>query len=163
MNKQIVPSVVAVLIVVAGIWLLSSSTKPMPQVIFNLVDGRTLNSSDLRGKSVLINFWSITCEACLEDIPVLNRLHESLADQGFMVIGVTAPHDAPPAVISAVERYETSYPVALDVHGELSKAFGGIKVTPTNVLIDPQGNINSAERGTLDEPRLRATLLTFRG
>jgi len=161
MSKQILPSLVAVIIVVAGIWLLSTDSKPMPEVIFNLVDGRTLSSADLRGRSVLVNFWSVSCETCLRDIPVLNRLQETLADRGFMVIGVAAPYDPPPAVIDLVKRLEPAYPVALDVHGELSKAFGDIKVTPTNVLIDPQGNINSSQRGPLDEPRVRATLLTF--
>ena len=163
MNKQIVPSIVAVAIVVAGIWLLSSETRPIPDVTFSMADGSTLNSSELRGKKVLINFWSITCEACLKDIPTLNRLHDSLKDQNFMVIGVAASHDAPPAVIDGIRKLGINYPVALDVHGEVSKAFGDIRVTPTNVLVDPQGNINSAERGPLDEPRLRATLLTFGG
>jgi peroxiredoxin len=163
MNKQILPSVVAVLIVVGGIWLLSTSSRPMPEVTFSLVDGSTLHSSDLRGKSVLINFWSISCETCLRDMPALNRLHESFKDRGFLVIGVAAPHDPPPAVISTVEKLKPAYPVAVDVHGEISKAFGDIRVTPTNVLIDPQGNINSSQRGPLDEPRLRATLLTFQG
>ena len=58
MNKQVVPTVVAVSIVLAGIWLLSSKAKPMPEITFNLVDGRTLSNAELRGKSVLVNFWS---------------------------------------------------------------------------------------------------------
>jgi peroxiredoxin len=161
MNKQILPSLAAVAIVAAGIWLLSSSGKPMPEVTFNLLDGRTLQSSELRGKSVLVNFWSVSCEVCLDDMPALGSLQESMRDRGLVVIGVAVPHDPPPAVISTVEKFSPAYPVALDVHGEISKAFGGIKVTPTNFLIDPQGNINFSQRGPLNEPRIRATLLTF--
>lgn len=161
MNKQILPTAAAVLIVVAGIWLLSSSAKPMPEVTFNLLDGRNLHSADLRGKSLLINFWSVSCEICLRDIPRLNSLQESMKEQGLMVIGVAAPHDPPPAVISTVEKLKPAYPIALDVHGEISKAFGNVKVTPTNILIDPQGNINFAQRGELNEIGVRATTLTF--
>ena len=161
MNKQILPSIVAVAVLVAGIWLLSSSSKPMPEVTFNLVDGSTLKSGDLRGKSVLVNFWSVTCEVCLRDMPALGRLQESMKDQGLVVIGVAVPHDPPPAVISTVKELNPAYAIALDVHGEVSKAFGDIKVTPTNFLIDPRGNINFSQRGPLNEPGVRATLLTF--
>jgi len=160
-NKQIVPSLAAVAVLVAGVWLMSSSTRPMPEVAFNLVDGRTVKSADLRGKSVLINFWSVSCEVCLRDMPRLTELQERMTAQGLMVIGVAVPHDPPPAVIDLVEKIKPGYAIALDVHGEISKAFGDIKVTPTNVLIDPQGNINFSQRGPLNESRIRATLLTF--
>jgi peroxiredoxin len=129
--------------------------------VFNLLDGRTLHSADLRGKSVLINFWSVSCEVCLRDMPRLTRLHETMEEHGFMVIGVAVPHDPPAAVIGVVEKLEPAYPIALDVHGEISKGFGGIKVTPTTYLVGPDGNINYSERGTLDETRIRATVLTF--
>ena len=104
MSKQILPTAAAVLVVLAGIWLMSSSARPMPEVTFNLVDGRTLHTADLRGQPALINFWSVSCEVCLRDMPVLSRLQETLKDHGLMVIGVAAPYDPPPAVIAAAGR-----------------------------------------------------------
>ena len=163
MSMRPLANITAVLIATAAAWLLWPEAKPMPEATFNLLDGRTLRSADLRGKSVLINFWSVNCEICLGDMPRLTRLQESLEDQGLVVIGVAVPHDPPPAVISTVEQLKPGYAIALDVHGEVSKAFGGIKVTPTSYLIDPRGNINFSERGPLDETRIRATILTFRG
>jgi peroxiredoxin len=161
LSKQILPTAAAVLVVLAGVWLMSSNKRPMPDLAFNLVDGRTLHTADLRGRPALINFWSVSCEVCLRDMPVLSRLHETLKDRGLMVIGVAVPHDPPPAVIAAAEKLAPAYPISLDVHGEISKAFGDIKVTPTSFLIDPEGNINYSERGPIDETRIRATLLTF--
>ena len=161
MSKQILPTAAAVLVVLAGIWLMSSNARPMPEVSFNLTDGRSLHTTDLRGRPALINFWSVSCEVCLRDMPVLSRLHESQEDHGLMVIGVAAPYDPPPAVIAAAEKLAPAYPISLDVHGEVSKAFGDIGVTPTNFLIDPSGNINFSERGPIDEIRIRATVLTF--
>ena len=161
MSKQIMPSLVAVVLVLGGIWYLASTSRPMPEVSFNLVDGRTLRSAELKGKSVLVNFWSVSCEVCLRDIPALNRLQEELQDHDLMVIGVAMPHDPPPAVISTMQQMKPSYAVALDVQGEINRAFGGIQVTPTNLLIGPDGNINYSERGPLDETRVRATLRTF--
>ena len=161
MSKQILPTAAAVLVVLAGIWLMSSNARPMPEVAFNLVDGRTLHTADLRGQPALINFWSVSCEVCLRDMPVLSRLQETLKDHGLMVIGVAVPHDPPPAVIATAEKLAPAYPISLDVHGEISKAFGDIRVTPTSFLIDPDGNINYSGRGPIDETRIRATLLTF--
>lgn len=152
-----------VLALLAAGWLLWPTSRPMPEVSFNLIDGRTLHSSELRGKSLLITFWSVSCEVCLRDMPRLTQLQESLQDADFMVIGVAVPYDPPAAVISTVERLKPGYPVALDVHGEVAKAFGDVKVTPTSFLITPDGRINSSEHGPLDETRVRATLLTFRG
>ncbi len=153
----------ALLLVVLGVgWLLWPAPRPMPQVTFNLVDGTTLHSGDLRGKSVLVNFWSVSCEVCLRDMPRLARLQQSLRDDNFLVLGVAVPHDPPPAVISTVDRLKPGYPIALDVHGEIASAFGGVEVTPTSFLIAPDGNINFSEHGPLDETRVRATLLTFK-
>jgi peroxiredoxin len=152
---------VVVLLAVAGGWLLWPDAEPMPETTFNLIDGRNLHSSELRGKRVLLNFWSISCEVCLRDMPRLSRLHESLQDQDFTIIGVAMPHDPPPAVIETVQRLAPSYPIALDVHGEVNKAFGGIEVTPTIILVGPDGNISYTARGPLDEVRLRATLVTL--
>ena len=144
-----------------GIWALLPGERPMPAVTFTLTDGSTIDSADLRGKRVLLNFWSVSCTICLRDMPRLKVLHESLADQGFTVIGIAMHYDPPPAVIDVVKRLQPGYPVALDVHGDLARAFGGVNATPTSFLIDAAGNIRESLRGALDETRIRATLLTL--
>lgn len=161
MNPRWLQNAALALAVAAAAWLLWPGARPMPEVTFNLLDGRKLRSSELRGKSVLVNFWSVGCNTCLRDMPQLTRLQGDMKDR-LMVIGVAVPHDPPPAVISAVEELQPGYPIALDVHGEVSAAFGGVQVTPTNFLIDPDGDIRLSEHGQIHEPRLRATLLTFR-
>lgn len=152
---------VAVAVLVGAIWLIKPDAQRMPDVTFNLVDGGTLDSDLLRGESLVVNFWSVSCEVCLRDMPRLRAMHESLADQGVRVIGVAMPHDPPPAVVATVERLQPGYPIALDVHGELVAAFGDVAVTPTLFLVDPQGNIRYSAHGPLDETRVRASLLTF--
>ena len=163
MTSRWFTNLASVLIVAGAAWVLWPTSRPMPETTFNLLDGRNLRSSELRGKSLLVTFWSVDCEICMRDMPRLSRLHDSLKAQNFMVIGVAMPHDPPPAIIATVERQNPGYPIALDVHGEVNKAFGGISVTPTSYLIGPDGNINFSEHGPLDETRVRATLLTFQG
>ena len=151
----------AIAVVAFGVWLMLPADRPMPAVTFNLTDGGTLHSDELRGQSVLVNFWSVSCEICTRDMPRLKAMQESLADRNFTVIGVAMSYDPPPAVIAAVDRMQPGYPIALDVHGELGRAFDDVRVTPTTFLIDPLGNIRYSARGPLDETRIRATLLTF--
>ena len=148
-------------VVALGVWLMLPEDRPMPAVTFNLTDGRTLDTEQLLGQSLLINFWSVSCEVCIRDMPRLKALHKSLEGQNFSVIGVAMSHDPPPAVIATVDRLQPGYPIALDVHGELGRAFDDVRVTPTTFLVDPRGNIRFAARGPLDESRIRATLSTF--
>jgi peroxiredoxin len=146
---------------VAGfLWLLPEK-RPMPDVTFTLTDGSQIDSQALRGKRVLVNFWSVSCAICLRDMPRLRVLHESLADRDFTVIGVAMHYDPPPAVIATIEKLAPGYPIALDVHGELARAFGNVSVTPTSFLIDRSGKIHLEKRGALDETRVRATILTL--
>lgn len=161
MKPGLLRGIALVAAVLAAIWLLWPRPTPMPEVSFTLTDGRVLDSRDLRGTGILVNFWSLSCAVCMRDMPRLSQLHESLQDQGFSVIGVAAAHDPPSAVMELVQRLRPAYPIALDVQGELSRAFGDVRVTPTSFLIDPQGQIQYVERGPLDEARVRATFLTF--
>lgn len=161
MMRDLLTSSAVALAAIALAWFFWPDARPMPETTFHLTDGRTLPSGKLRGRSVLINFWSVSCDVCLRDMPTLTRLHESLSGENFMVLGVAAPHDPPPAVVAMVERLQPGYPIALDVHGEVSAAFGGIEVTPTSILVRPDGTISHTERGPINETRIRATLLTF--
>lgn len=161
--RQGLLTVLIVGVVGLSAWLLWPDPQPMPQTRFNLLDGRQIDSAELRGRPVLINFWSVTCAICLRDMPKLTRLQQSLTERKLLVIGVAMPHDPPPVVIDLVKKREPGYAIALDVHGEINRAFGDVQVTPTTLLIDPAGQIRYTERGALDETRIRATIATFGG
>ncbi len=163
MMQKLLTALVMAAAVVGGMWLMRSSSQAMPEVTFTTTDGRTIDSRSLRGRSVLVNFWSVSCEICLRDMPHLTRIQSSLGDEKFEIIGVALPNDPPPAVMSVTQKLAPGYPIALDVHGEINSAFGGVDVTPTSFLVDPEGNIRLKTRGPIDEARLRATLLTFGG
>jgi thiol-disulfide isomerase/thioredoxin len=161
MKNRLIPAFVALLgLLVAG-WLLWPERQPMPTVVFNLTDSSAVHSKELIGEPLLINFWSVSCAVCLRDMPKLTRLAETLADRGLRVIGVAMPHDPPPVLIDAVKKLKPGFPVALDVHGEINRAFGGIDATPTTFLIGRDGTIVYREQGPIDETRIRATFLTL--
>lgn len=160
--KGLLGTAIAIALGVA-VWTMLPDHKPMPDARFVLLDGRSINSAELRGRPVLVNFWSVTCGVCIRDMPRLSRLQTSMADRGLMVIGVALSSDPPPVIIDLIEEKAPDYAIALDVHGEVSAAFGDIRATPTTFLIDPAGRIRYTEQGPLNENRIRATLSTFPG
>lgn len=155
---QIVAGLALVALIV---WLVKPEHRVLPPVTFTLTDGSKLTSADLRGKNVLVNFWSISCGVCLRDMPRLTAMQQDLGGPDFTIIGVAMPHDPPPAVIASIDKRQPGYPIALDVHGELTRAFGDVRVTPSTFLIDRAGSIRYTEHGPLNETRIRATLTTL--
>jgi peroxiredoxin len=161
MKRHLGSLVATVLVLGAAVWLLWPAQRTVPSVTFTLTDGTQLATGDLRGQPLLVNFWSVSCDICLRDMPKLTRLATTLDERGLHVIGVAMHYDPPPAVIGVVERIGPGFPIALDVHGEAARAFGGVDATPTTFLLDRDGGVALHTQGPLDETRIRATFLTL--
>ncbi|QGK71861.1 redoxin domain-containing protein [Allosaccharopolyspora coralli] len=97
----------------------------------------------LRGKVVLLDFWTFCCINCLHVIDELRGLEEEFADE-LVTIGVHSPkfeHEADPeALAAAVERYAVHHPVLDDPELTMWRQHA-VKAWPTLVLIDPEGYV----------------------
>src|SRR6516162_9318251 len=97
---------------------------------------------DLRGKVVLLDFWTFCCINCIHTLPDLAKLEKKYANQ-LVVIGVhSAKFDNEKdsaAIRKAVLRYEISHPVVNDSEMKIWRRYH-IRSWPTLVLIDPEGN-----------------------
>ena len=128
-----------------------SSTRRLPRVrASELVGrgwlntgGRDLSLADLRGKIVLLDFWTFCCINCLHVLDELRELEEQYRDV-LVVVGVHSPkfvHEADPvALAAAVDRYEVHHPVLDDPHLTTWSAFSA-RAWPTLVVVDPEGYI----------------------
>ncbi|HMO10918.1 MAG TPA: redoxin domain-containing protein, partial [Actinotalea sp.] len=107
--------------------------------------GRELTLADLRGKVVLLDFWTFCCINCLHVLDELRELEERYRDV-LVVIGVHSPkfvHEADPvALAAAVERYEVHHPVLDDPELVTWSAYTA-RAWPTLVVIDPEGYITA--------------------
>ena len=132
-----------------------------PSVSFTLLDGRTLPMSELRGKPVLVAFWATTCAPCVDELPDLIELYRELHPRGLELIAVAMPYDPPVYVQTFARKWDLPYPVALDVEGQVWRAFEEVKFIPTVFLLDSQGEMISRQVGKLDVARTRRLLEPF--
>ncbi|HKB40373.1 MAG TPA: thioredoxin-like domain-containing protein [Gemmataceae bacterium] len=110
-----------------------------------------LKLKDLRGKFVLLDFWTFCCINCLHTLPDLAKLEKKYADQ-LVVIGV---HSAKfenekdsENIRKAILRYEINHPVVNDANMRIWRTYLGTRGSwPTLVLIDPEGNAVWLDQG----------------
>jgi thiol-disulfide isomerase/thioredoxin/sugar lactone lactonase YvrE len=103
--------------------------------------GRELSLADLRGRFVLLDFWTSGCVNCHHVLDELRPLEERFRDV-LVVVGVHSPkftHEATPAsVAAAVRRYGVGHPVLDDADMATWDAYSA-RAWPTLVLVDPEG------------------------
>src|SRR5688500_16175355 len=111
--------------------------------------GKTLDLHALRGKIVLLDFWTFCCVNCLHVLDELRPLEEQYADS-LVLIGVHSPkfeHEADAdALVAAVERYAVHHPVLDDPELVTWQAYTA-RAWPTLVVIDPEGYIVASMSG----------------
>jgi peroxiredoxin len=110
-----------------------------PTFTLPTIEGPALASTDLRGKIVLINFWATWCGPCKEEMPAMQRLHESLSDKDFALIAITTEQQRE-SILGFAKSLRLSFPFLLDPSKDVSAAFG-VRGLPTTVIIDRSGNI----------------------
>jgi thiol-disulfide isomerase/thioredoxin/DNA-binding beta-propeller fold protein YncE len=111
--------------------------------------GTPLSLADLRGRIVVLDFWTFCCVNCLHVLDELRPLEQEYADS-LVLIGVHSPkfeHEADPAALAAaVERYAVHHPVLDDPELATWQAYTA-RAWPTLVVIDPEGYIVSSMSG----------------
>lgn len=136
----------------------------------DITNGTWLNSTplhiaDLKGKVVMVEFWTFGCHNCRNVEPYVKQWHERYADQGFVVIGVHSPEFSHEREIDNVRRYITEhdihFPVPIDNDFSTWNKYGN-RYWPAMYLIDKHGiirHIRIGEGGYQDTEHLIKTLL----
>jgi len=109
-----------------------------------------LTLEGLRGKVVLVDFWTYSCINCLRTLPYVRAWERTYASQGLVVIGVHAPefefeHD-PQRVRKALKDLDTDWPVAIDDDFAIWRSFRN-QAWPALYFIDAQGRVRHHQLG----------------
>ena len=145
----------------------SVQAAPAPEFtgIKEWINSAPFTLQDLRGKVVLVDFWTYSCINCVRTQPYLNAWYERYHDAGLEIVGVHAPEFAfeklPENVRKAVEDAEIKYPVALDNNFATWRAYNN-HYWPAKYLIDAEGKVRWTHFGEGDyeeaEAQIRALL-----
>lgn len=108
------------------------------------INSEPLTMAQLRGKVVLVEFWTQECINCIHITPHVNEWQRRYSDQGLVIVGVHTPeydHEKlPGSVQKAVTRFGIEYPVALDDGYETWSAYNN-QFWPALYLVDAEGRI----------------------
>ncbi len=130
------------------------------------INSDPLTISELRGKVVLIDFWTYSCINCQRTQPYLNSWYDRYHDAGLEIIGVHAPEFAfeqvPANVENAVREEGIRYPVALDNSFATWNAYSNL-YWPAKYLIDKDGRIVYQHFGEGDYDRTEQAIRSLLG
>lgn len=123
-----------------------------------------LSIGQLKGKVVLVDFWTYSCINCIRTLPHVTSWYNTYKDQGLVVIGVHAPefafeHDTN-NVAEAIKQYGITYPVAQDNELKTWTAYNN-EYWPAEYLIDANGTIRATHFGEGNYDETETTIRTL--
>lgn len=132
----------------------------------NTPGNQSLDLVSLRGKVVLLDFWTYSCINCIHTLPHLTRLYDTYEPYGFVLVGAHTPEFAfekdRDNVAAAIARHGIHYPVAQDNRNGIWDAYGN-RYWPAHYLIDQYGKVRASHIGegayAETEEQVRALLL----
>ncbi len=130
------------------------------------LNSRPLTLADLRGKVVVLDFWTYSCINCLRTLPYVKRWYDAYADAGLVVVGVHTPEFAFESVRAnvqrAVRKFGITHPVALDNDYATWDAWGN-RYWPAKYFIDRRGRVRFAHFGEGRYEQSEAVIRTLLG
>lgn len=125
------------------------------------LNSEPLTMAGLRGKVVLVEFWTYECINCIRTLPHVSRWYDTYKDQGLVVVGVHTPESefeqSPSGLQAAIRKFGIEYPVAQDNRFATWKAYGN-QFWPATYLIDRDGSIVRTHVGEGEYDETEATI-----
>ncbi len=124
-------------------------------------NGGAARLADLRGRTLVLNFWATWCPPCVAEMASLNRLHQRIAEHGGMVLGVSVDEEAA-AYDQFLQAQQIRFPTYRDPSKRISSRYGTF-MYPETYIIDRKGRIARKVIGpqNWDSPELVAYLETL--
>lgn len=130
-------------VLIAMLWVSAATAEG-----FNFKDskGKMHRLEDYKGKWVLVNFWATWCPPCLEEMPALQKLHETRKD--LVVIGIAMEYQDAEYVKQFADDLLVSFPIVLGDR-KIAAQIGKVPGLPTTYLYNPEGRVAAYNVGAL--------------
>jgi cytochrome c biogenesis protein CcmG, thiol:disulfide interchange protein DsbE len=138
------------------------SNEPAPAFTVTTLDGATLSSADLAGKTVVVNFWNTWCAPCKEEAPALAEFYDRHRDESdFAMVGIVRD-DTTRAVREYVEEENVGWTIALDPKSKAALAYGTTG-QPETFVIAPDGRVAGEQFAAVRVEDLETMVRAARG
>lgn len=153
-------------VVVLGLSLLltlvrapSSAPRVAPDFVLPDLTGQAVRLSQLKGKIILLNIWATWCPPCRKEMPTMEVLYQKLKGADFVMLAASQDVDGKNTVAPYLQEGGLTFPVLLDVSGEVGKKYG-VTGYPETFIIDRQGMIVYRHIGYNDwsQPQVESAL-----
>lgn len=136
-----------------SVWTGSKGKEPAPRFNATTTTGEKFNNESIKGKVVLLEFWTTWCGYCEQERPFVERLNDEFGNKGLIVLAVNVGESK-----KTVKKYLAQHPrkarVVLTDDTNLAAMYEAT-VYPIYVVIDRDGNIAATQKGAAGEKALR--------
>ena len=150
------PLIFALAILLSLSFAVSASNEPAPRFNAVTTTGEKFTNASIKGKVVLLEFWTTWCHFCDEEAPLVDKLDKEFRDQGLVVLAIDVGESK-----KVAKKYLEAHPrtsrIVMMEDTNLAAMYQAT-VYPIYVVIDKDGNISDEQRGAAGEPALRRLL-----
>ncbi|MGG0719675.1 redoxin domain-containing protein [Robertmurraya massiliosenegalensis] len=122
-----------------------------PDFTLSTLDGKDIQLSNLKGKKIMLNFWTTWCPPCKAEMPDMQKFFTEAGDEiEILAVNIDTSYD----VAGFVEDFNITFPVLLDKDGKVMKEYR-ILTIPTTYFIDKNGVIQNKIIGAMTVEKMR--------
>lgn len=134
----------------------TKAKEPAPRFSATTTRGEKFNNDSLKGKVVLLEFWTTWCGYCLQEAGFVDRINDAYANKGLVILAINVG-ESKKTVKKYLEQHPRTTRIVLTDDTNLAAMFEA-KVYPIYVVIDRDGNVAGEQRGAGGEGALRDLL-----
>lgn len=116
-----------------------------PDFVLTTFDGHRIDSQDLKGQVVVLNFWASWCNPCEDEALELEQAYRMYRDRGVVFLGIDYA-DSESEALDYLERFGVTYPNGPDLRGRISQSFR-VRSVPETYIVGPDGILTSTKIG----------------
>jgi len=121
------------------------------------LDGSQIDSAQLKGKVVVVNFWATWCAPCHLETPWLVEFKDRYKDRGFEIVGIALDPENKEEIAAFAREFKINYPLVYS-DGKIENDSGGILGVPTSYLINRRGETVQKHSGIIGKETFAADI-----